>query len=267
MSACVAERMVTSRASLTPTPRSQRALPSTLRSLGRVRSGRRSASRRLPPLAQLLLEPFDRVGALALGRAVQLHEAQEQVVVRDPPEHVLEPLAVEPAGTTPLAPDAVGPVVELERGQKALVVGVALGEATGPHRVVVLAGPRTPLLHFVLERVMDQHQEPQQLALLTAHALASEPLEQVLHVVGDGPLGMALPRLPPSQPAKQLGILSHPSLELGLGPKPGNEFLGALHRGIVASGSAGAATRCPRAPSHPRCEQGSPAPNRRPRWP
>jgi hypothetical protein len=38
--------------------------------------------------------------------------------------------------------------VVLDRGEQALVVGEALGEAAGAHGVVVLAGLRQPLLHL-----------------------------------------------------------------------------------------------------------------------
>src|SRR5918995_5059524 len=81
--------------------------------------------------AQLGAEPADRFVVLALGRAVQLHEAQEQVLVRDALQHLGDRVLVEPAGSAEAAPEAVGAVVLLDRRQQALVVDVALREAAG----------------------------------------------------------------------------------------------------------------------------------------
>src|SRR5204863_6113912 len=48
-----------------------------------------SAGRHSAAPAQLLAEPVDGLGILALGRAVDLHEGQEELRVRDPGHHVL----------------------------------------------------------------------------------------------------------------------------------------------------------------------------------
>src|SRR5256885_1814191 len=74
------------------------------------------------PLPQLLPEPANRLGLLALGGAVELDELQEQIWILDPLHEVLEPLAVEATGPAHLPPNAVGAVRGAHGGEQALLV-------------------------------------------------------------------------------------------------------------------------------------------------
>src|SRR5206468_2260379 len=79
----------------------------------------------------------------------------------DAANELVDPPPVSEAAAAGVRPDGVGPVVELDRGEQALVGRVALSQAAGAHGVMVLAGPRQPAADAVLERVVDHRHEPQ----------------------------------------------------------------------------------------------------------
>ena len=126
------------------------------------------------------------------------------------------------AAAAHLAPEAVGAVVELDRGEQALVVDVALGEAAGSHRVVVLPRLRPPVLDAVLEGVVHQREEAQLLPSLAGLAPALDRREQVGHVRAHRALRMTAARLAPRQALLEHRILAQRALEVGLRREAGN---------------------------------------------
>src|SRR5204863_6978885 len=114
--------------------------------------------------------------------------------------------------------------VVLDGGQETLVVGEALGKAARPGGVVVGAGFRKPLVHAVLEPVVDQCDEPQQRARLPRLVVALDRPEKVGYMGADGSLRMPPPRLAPGKAGAQMRVLGDRPLELSPGNEPENKF-------------------------------------------
>src|SRR3954452_3094838 len=226
--------------------------------------------RGVAPLPQLLLEPAHRLGILALCRAVQLDEAQEQVRITYALQHLLKRAAVERVRALHLAPDPVRAIVELDRVQDVLVVRIALGEAPRPHRVVILPRAWAPLLHLVLEGVVDKRDEAQPLTFLAPDALGVDAGQQVGHMRADTALWMGLSRLAPGEALDQFRVLRHPPFQLVFRLEAADQVLRphnplTLARSRYGSSAArrrpadAVATRRARAPSQSRGGRAPPA--------
>src|SRR5436305_7617716 len=113
------------------------------------------------PLPKLVPEPANGLLVLRLAPGVDLDERQEELVVRNARKHRLEARLVVAARAIEALPRVVGAVVELDRREDALVGGEALHEATGAHRVVVLAGARQPVEDAVLEGGVGERDRPE----------------------------------------------------------------------------------------------------------
>src|SRR5207248_7229893 len=204
------------------------------------------------PLPKLLFEPANRLGLLALGGAVELDELQEQIWSLDPHHEVLKSLAVEATGPSHLPPDAVGAIVELDRGEQPFVVRVALRETPRAHGVMVLARARPPLLDLVLERVVDEGDEAQPSPLLALHALRIQAIEQVRHVCADPAFRMSLPWLSPGKALEEIRILGQPPLQVILRLKSRNQILCAHAGKLPIEAPAGTPpARSPRGSRNP----------------
>ena len=158
-----------------------------------------------------------RISAWAVGLAARfLQHAQEQLAVGDPLEHRRERTLVEPSGSTELAPDPVGPVVQLDGREQPLVLDVLLGDAPGTGGVVVGPVVGQPLADLVLQRVVDERDEPQ----LAAPDALLPPLvdqpQQVADMRPDAPLGVPCAWFAPCEPAQDDGVLSDAPLEVVL---------------------------------------------------
>src|SRR4051794_32242421 len=99
-----------------------------------------------------------------------------------------------------LPPERVRAVVQLEGGEQALVDDEALSEAAGTRGVMILARLRPPLLHAVLEGVVDEGEEAQlRTAFGVDRGVPVDRIEQVRHMLADRPLGMPRPPADPMQ--------------------------------------------------------------------
>jgi hypothetical protein len=179
-------------------------------------------------LRQLITEPLDWLGTLALRGAIELDEAQEKVWVGDLSDHPPEAALVELPAALHLPPQRVRPIMELDRRQQPLVIGETLREPTSAHRVVVLADSGQPLAHLELECVVDEGHEPKQLPPLAGLATLIERLEEVGNVYPDGTLRMACPRLTPGKALEKLGLSDNAPLQFRFRLEARNQ-LGRVH--------------------------------------
>src|SRR3954471_18889719 len=173
---------------------------------------------------ELLAEPAGGLGPFALGAAVELDEVEEQVGIVDPGHHAVEARLVEAAVALHLAPQRVGAVVQLDHGERWLVVGEALCERPRPGGVMVRAGLGEPLVDAVLESVVHQGDEAQDAAALAVLAALVDRAQQVGHVDADGTLRMPGARLAPGEPLTQFRSFGYGPLELVLGLEPRDQL-------------------------------------------
>ena len=115
------------------------------------------------------------------------------------------------------APDAVGLVVQLERRQQPLLARVALGEAAGQHRVVVVGREAAVRVDAVLAGVVDERDEAQVAAAQPGGL--GDRAQDVADVRADAALGMPGPRGAPGEALEQLGIGRERALERSLRPE------------------------------------------------
>jgi hypothetical protein len=109
--------------------------------------------RQEPTAGEPTAKPPQEREVLSLRGGVQLHEAHEQLEVRDAPEHGVERL-----GPCVRTPQPIRLVVKLEGDEQPLVNDVALGEAAREDRVVVLGRPCTVGSHRALEGIVNDRE-------------------------------------------------------------------------------------------------------------
>ncbi|MDQ3677774.1 MAG: hypothetical protein M3401_13410 [Actinomycetota bacterium] len=167
-----------------------------------------------------LLEPFQRLAVFRARAVISPVEAQVQRSRR--PEAVQQTLGasfgrVPSPAAMPLHPSVVGLIVELDELEQFNVIGIALSEAARDRGVMVVAHTRPTSIDPMLERVVDERDEPQAAAIPIVKRDVVDVGKDLLDMRSHRTLRMTGPRIAPRRTLLPFQITYNPPLKLSLG--------------------------------------------------